>query len=199
VSITAAPLSVQGHFRTKSGSTSLPSSGPVLVHKLTSCTLLRREQCARVAPLAFSVTAGCRLQPIPAERRCLSHGPMSAILPKARVAWRPMWSHRWRDLVTGRLRLDRLAAMAGYKTLFPCADAQSSRSKKVPPPPSSPRSGPGGCDRRSPEVFDRHRDRDGRGLEQPGRSISRSSSTIRASRSRSTSTSSTPRAARPPA
>jgi hypothetical protein len=78
--------------------------------------------------------------------------PMSAILPKGRLAWRPTWSHRWRDLAPGRLRLDRLAAMAGGRTFFPCADAQFLRGKKVPPPPSSLRSGPGWCDRMWPSI-----------------------------------------------
>jgi uncharacterized protein (DUF736 family) len=78
---------------------------------------------------------------------------------------------RWLDLAKGRLRLDRLCRNGGRIDFLPLGFAHSSRDKKVSPPPSSAALRPeDGCgvDRLRPA--DRHRGRDGRGLEQPRRS-----------------------------
>jgi uncharacterized protein (DUF736 family) len=74
-----------------------------------------------------------------------------------------------RDLATGRLRLDRLAAMATPRLSSPGLRPFLAETRKSLPCHPALRSGPDGCvvDRLRP--LDRHRDRDGRGLGQPGR------------------------------
>ena len=76
----------------------------------------------------------------------------------------------WLDLAKGRLRLDRLCRNGGGETFFPWASPiprEPRKSHRRHPPL---RSGPSGCgvDRLRPA--DRHRGRDGRGLETARRS-----------------------------
>jgi hypothetical protein len=87
--------------------------------------------------------------------------------------WKPSRARqavsRESDLAAGRLRLDRLAATAAAGLSSPALTRiprETRKSRRHHPPL---RSGPDGCvaDRLRP--VDRHRDRDGRGLEQPGR------------------------------
>src|SRR5713101_3779305 len=76
----------------------------------------------------------------------------------------------WLDLAEGRLRLDRLCRNGGRIDFLPLGFAHSSRAKKVSPPPSSAALRPeDGCVVDRPRPADRHRGRDGRGLEQPRR------------------------------
>jgi hypothetical protein len=74
-----------------------------------------------------------------------------------------------RDLATGRLRLDRLAAMAALRLSSPGLRPFLAETRKSLRHHPALRCGPDGCgvDRLRP--LDRHRDRDGRGLGQPGR------------------------------
>ena len=147
--------------RNPQGRTRLPTASSSAASESASGALLRAGSSHDVAllvqPRSRFITWHARPNPLGARRPLFLRKGCSS---RGRTA------SSWLDLAEGRLRLDRLRRNGGGETFFPWAEAHSSRSKKLSPPPSSAALRPvNGCVVDRLRLSDRHRGRGGRGLE----------------------------------